>query len=294
MNEQMRRATLAIAVACLACISGCGRPLPERLNIVDFTTPRGQIWEPRDLFADPQVISLAVAVKNGDLHEIDRLLSAGVDVNAKGKDDITPLGWAMMIRNKAAFRHLLERGANPNQRVLPGMTGALNVTDVAARIDDDSEWLDIVLQHGGDPNVSTDPDGETPIFTVLNQFFDSNAVKKKKIDLLIKAGADLNHQNAKGITPLMWAVRWNQCDIGYSFLEAGADFRIKDTQGRDLGYSVICCWPPTPMEWREKVIDFLEKRGFSFDVGETFAASQDREALARWEAYKKKKVAKAQ
>lgn len=283
---------LAVASFCLACISGCNRPLPDRLNIVDLEgIYRG--WQPTDLFQDPQMVALAIAIQKGDLQKIDDLLAAGVDVNARGKDDITPLGWALMIRNKPAFRRLLERAADPNEKIVPFQTGASTVTDVVARDAADSEWLELVLAHGGDPNLSTTDEQTTPIVSAID-YSDIGPVQDRIIELLISAGADLNHQDFQGSTALLWAMARNRYDIAYRFLQAGADFRIKDKQGRDLGYKLITAdfsLGRNGQLWRERLIDFLEDKGFDFGAAEALAAVKDPEGLARWEHYKKARAA---
>jgi len=112
--------------------------------------PTGR-WEPRDFFTDPNVIALALASERGEVKEIDRLVSLGTDVNARGKDGITPLFLAMWAKNKAGFLRLLERGADPNLQ-LSGSPGAgSSIMSVSALVENDSDWLEIVLKHRGNP-----------------------------------------------------------------------------------------------------------------------------------------------
>src|SRR5438874_2347534 len=96
-------ATLTYLLVVVFCATGCGmRGSRDR--------------RPEDYFSDSRAVALIRAIDHGNLQEIDRLLSEGVDVNTAGKN-MTFLYWAMTSRQKAAFAHLLERGANPNQRV---------------------------------------------------------------------------------------------------------------------------------------------------------------------------------
>lgn len=68
----------------------------------------------RAAFADPQVGALAAAAARGNVAEIDRLVQAGADVNATGKDNVTPLAIALAKRNLAGVTRLLALGADPN------------------------------------------------------------------------------------------------------------------------------------------------------------------------------------
>ncbi len=45
---------------------------------------------------------------------MDQLIADGVDVNAKGKDNVTPLFWAFFDNKLPRFKKLLEHGADPN------------------------------------------------------------------------------------------------------------------------------------------------------------------------------------
>jgi ankyrin repeat protein len=54
-----------------------------------------------DYFASPQEIALAEASEKGDVKALERLRSAGADLNAAGRDGMTPAFWAIG-RNRAA------------------------------------------------------------------------------------------------------------------------------------------------------------------------------------------------
>ncbi len=45
-------------------------------------------WKAELYFEDPQVIALCQAIEASDIKEIDRLVAAGADVNAKGKGNM--------------------------------------------------------------------------------------------------------------------------------------------------------------------------------------------------------------
>jgi ankyrin repeat protein len=60
---------------------------------------------------------LCKAIEENDVGEIDRLVAAGADVNAKGKENMTPLLWAFPDDKPERFKKLLELGADPNARL---------------------------------------------------------------------------------------------------------------------------------------------------------------------------------
>ena len=274
-------------------IVGCMRNAPDHVNIVDFPPDScGKRWHEEDLFSDPQLLALAKAVNKEDLREIDRIVAAGADVNLAGKDNVTPLAWALMLERKNAFRHLLQNGANPNHLV----GKALPIIEIAAGDGKDFQWLQLCLEHGGDPNVVNQLNGiphgrQTPIYRAIS------SGQKKNVDLLIAAGADLEHRDYNGATPLLFGRAVGGHKVAYDLLKAGSDFRAKDNQEWDLICDVIR-WRPErspdddAWEWRQKVLDFLEKHGADFAAAEQQVAQVDPAALPGWEQEKRDRAAR--
>ena len=85
-----------VSSICLAVVlvflplAGC----TEVSRVVGSTWHEKCGWKAKDYFDDPQVIALCQAIEANDLKEIDRLVAAGANVNAKGKGNMTPLLWA--------------------------------------------------------------------------------------------------------------------------------------------------------------------------------------------------------
>ena len=44
------------------------------------------VWKAEEYFTDPQLVALCKAIEREDLEEMERLVKAGADVNARGKD----------------------------------------------------------------------------------------------------------------------------------------------------------------------------------------------------------------
>ena len=100
---------LALVVVLLS-VAGCG----EVSQITGSTFHQKFGWKAEDYFTDPKVIALCHAIEANDLAKIDRQIAAGADVNANGKDGMTPLLWAFADNKLERFSKLLEHGADPN------------------------------------------------------------------------------------------------------------------------------------------------------------------------------------
>lgn len=285
-----RTASNLPAALYLALVIGCMGPPAEYVNMVDFPPDScGKRWRPAHLFSDPQAIALAIAVERGDTRAIDRLIASGADVNARGRDGVTPLAWSLMVENKTAYRRLLEKDAAPNHPVW----GKLPLIHVAAEMAD-PEWLQLALEHGGDANIANRFDGipngrQTPIYRAIN------SRQQRNIELLIAAGADLNYQDDAGDTPLLYGRVQEGYEVAYKLLQAGADFRTKNKQGWDLACDTIVFRPAASpkddvWQWREKIIGFLEEHGADFEAAERQIAKDNPQALAVWKEDKQQRA----
>jgi hypothetical protein len=237
---------------------------------------------------------LCKAIEARDINEIDRLARAGVNVNAKSRGNMTPLLWAFPM-GEDVFGKMLDLGADPNVQLtedaMPRMLGkgksvvsaAVELTegyfhDQIVRNATMDNYLEQVLRHGGNPNLE-DPDGNTPIF-----YATPPERMREKIRLLLDAGADINHRNRQGKTPVMTDKLWRY-DYVLILLEAGADYRTADENGLD---SVL--W----IEWlrmlhngggliaseseitrQRSVIDWLTREGVNWEAAHAALTAPD-------------------
>ena len=106
--------------------------------------------------------ALIWASRSGSIEAIKVLLDSGADVNLPGSTgdnwDATPLQHAILQRQPAAVRLLLDRGADPNRGAGPGSPAPL----LLAAGDTDPAILRLLLAHGADPTVE-DEHGTTPL-----------------------------------------------------------------------------------------------------------------------------------
>jgi ankyrin repeat protein len=245
-------------------------------------------WKAEDYFEDPQVIALCRAIEANDIAEIDRLVAAGADVNAKGKGNMTPLLWAFPDNKLERFKRLLEHGANPNVVIESdfntrgGMRSGDSVTHMACKTGFPG-YFETVFTHGADPNVIKNGiiSNQTPIFTLLTG---SAQDKKGKVKALIDKRANLDHMDGGWSTPVMMTVSMRRYDIALMLLEAGANHMIyKPKSNTRLIHIVVGqerlseTWTPQQGADYKKLVKWLVDRGESTD-----AAKAD---IQRWHSW---------
>jgi uncharacterized protein len=284
----MRLSGRLIAVAVCLSAAGCG--VLDVLPIRAFHQRYG--WKAEDYFTDPKVIALCKAIESNDLSKMDRLVKAGADVNAQGKDKMTPLLWAFPDNHLPRFKWLLEHGANPNVIVESdfGTRGSISAGESVTHMACETEfagYFDAVFDHGGDPNIRrTGPRGRdaTPLYCVITTGFGNRRAKVKR---LIAAGADMNAISGGGTAPMEAAGWFTQNDLVLIMLEAGADFRTYDHKDRDrlihrvvsqeFGTVGLKALTPQMQAERAAVIKWLEDHGESYEV-----AKAD---IERWDSW---------
>lgn len=242
---------LVVTAVMMMILSGCtGNAMEsEPDKPIDVMTPT-------ELFADPGLRALAEAAQHGNVKKIDALIAKGVNVNGKGRYGETPLYAAFQVRNKRGFKALLEHGANPNFIDANGQTLMNDIAGYSS-----TYFMKLALKHGGDPNLVAPRSGETPLF------FAVAPDGKQNIGLLLRAGANLNMQDKDGYTALMMAAIYNQYDAVYELLEAGADYKLKNTSGHDVRVLVDLSsgtMKHSGSAWKslQKVIAFLKAHDF--------------------------------
>jgi ankyrin repeat protein len=138
------------------------------------------------------------AARNGQIDVAELLLSNKADVNAKDKEDITPLHLAGY---KAMVELLLANKAQVNARSATDMT-PLHVAARAGKKD----AVELLLANKADINAK-DNNGDTPLHMVADEGLED------MVELLLANKADVNARNAGGWTPLDPATAKNQRDV---------------------------------------------------------------------------------
>ena len=200
---------------------------------------------------------------------------------------MTPLIWAMQANNKAGFVRLLARGGKVDYLVprresttLPAPVSR-SLIGIAAANPTDSEWLLILLKQSANPNlvypkignddVTDLGAGMTPLFNAVQ------SGRTENVDLLLRYGAQINHQDNGGVTPLIFAA--STCldfKMALHLLKAGADYRIRSNNGESFAYHAVC-----GEVLAKDVISFLEQHGVSMAEARAKLAKEKKEEKAR-------------
>jgi hypothetical protein len=170
-------------------------------------------WEPST--ATPEKPSLHQALLKGDLARVKHLLQEGADPNQKDWLDGTPLQYAVK-HGPALVRTLLRAGADPQDDTALAWAAAKGEAAVVR----------LLLRAGGNPNARREA-GNDPVLVCACQ---AKQDARKLVRLLLDAGADVNL--AGGWTPLGAAVLKNDLDLVRLLVQRGAHVNAKDRSHR--------------------------------------------------------------
>lgn len=162
-------------------------------------------WDPYYFYSDDKVARLCHAITNADVAAMKDLIRDGANVNAVGKEGMTPLFWAFhQDRDPRPFGILLRHKANPNiiakidnrrWKVNTVPTGDAVVHLVSRGLY--NRHFKNVFFHNGNPNIRSEwlsGEGETP----LNLLNSSAPDYSERMQALIKFGVNFNIRRKKG------------------------------------------------------------------------------------------------
>ncbi|XOZ32426.1 ankyrin repeat domain-containing protein [Halomonadaceae bacterium KBTZ08] len=230
--------------------------------------------DPSVYFNDPHVVELCKAAISGKINKIRKLVDDGVDVNARGKEGMTPLLFSLAGTDKKGLRELMENGADPNLKT----DNLESYMRLAARAQD-SEFLKMGLEHGGDPNLRG-PQQRTLLFEAA---MENNKEVEKQLQLLIEHGAEINAlSDPRGINEnaAMAAARINQYEPAIYLLRKGVDPYHENRWGYTIAYSLaenVIGYVPGKERYdaRTKVAKFLVDQGMKVDLKRPYDAPDD-------------------
>ena len=180
---------------------------------------------------DDSLSALMDAIKKDDLAGVRASLANKPDLEpvCAGNEICKPLAYAAEFGDLEIIKLLMEAGADPN-----GKNGTDDIAFMAA--DDAFSFAgksraeiravqEYLLRGGTDPNQANSL-GNTAFMCIAA----AGDIEMMKIAL--GYGADVNHQNADGWTPLMAAAQFGQDRAALWLLKHGADKALKDKLGK--------------------------------------------------------------
>ena len=154
----------------------------------------------------PTPQDLHEAILLGDILQVQRLLSEGVDIQGAGATGSSPLTAAVIHKQWEIVRLLREAGAEI------GLTEAVALEDLDA--------IESLLDQGADINTRDKTFGATLLQTAVRQ------QNKEMVRLLLARGADVNDGGKRGFTPLMTAALQKEAEMIDLLLAAGASVGV--------------------------------------------------------------------
>ena len=181
-------------------------------------------------------ILLAAARDSAKL--VETLIEAGADVNRFGKNGYTASMYAAGMGNTKMLGALLKAGADVNMKDNRGDDALY----LAAYTTND-KCLELLLEAGADVNAKT-AKGFFPLFAAVKEQLHDNFRCKRKMDfvteklnhvkcvnILMRAGADVNAVTPFGTTALIAAAWWGFAKCMKSLLKGGTDVNATDHDG---------------------------------------------------------------
>jgi ankyrin repeat protein len=171
------------------------------------------------------VLSFLKAIENNDTVATKLFLEAGMDPNAN-VDGITPLMVAATKNRLEIAKSLIDKKANVNAKDKDGLTAlhyaVIGDPNGSASID----VTKLLIEKGADVNFQSTKDGMTPLMVAVTKG------SAEIVKLLLEKGANVNVQTpAEKMTALMLAAGQGDAAIVKDLLAKGADVNIKADKG---------------------------------------------------------------
>ncbi len=152
----MQRAFLILTIEIVVCLQaqGCSSGSTgssATAKMPDRWSSQGAYrhWSPDLFFDDPEVVQLCKAIAEKDYEQIDRLVKTeGVDVNATGRMNMTPLFWAFPLGYAEAFEKI------PRDEDNNWVRGKIASTQ-QKYMGEHAQLMEHLLKLGASPNIRT-------------------------------------------------------------------------------------------------------------------------------------------
>ena len=229
------------------------------------------------IFEGTPVWTVALAIRDNETTKVKRLLQGEPDSILNFREKYygqSLLNWAVYRDNLNSVEILAELGADPNLKSNDSTSAIIHAANK-----NETGYLKVLLEHGGDPNAVADVNRPQKLRTPLMA---ASFKSLENVKLLIKAGADPNfiYRSKRGNiggeniqSALIYAFRGNKIDIvRYLILDVGVDFDYvfnTTIEGEPLTILTYLRQMTFPLESKEyemkmEVVQYLKSKGFDY------------------------------
>lgn len=182
-------------------------------------------WNAVDYFSDSSTLELCRAIEANDISTMNRLIDAGANPNAVGKDGMTPLLWSFPGRKLERFETLLKAGADPSVVIKSDFNtkGVIRVGTTVAHMSAGHRRPDhlfaLVANHL-DPNIRAASRMDQPDESLIEAALMCRGTKiQERVEALLK----LHPEKVRLEHEARIAIGQEQFIIGLMLLDAGAN-----------------------------------------------------------------------
>ncbi|MGV8118602.1 MAG: ankyrin repeat domain-containing protein [Candidatus Xenobiia bacterium LiM19] len=193
------------------------------------------------------------AAIGGNRELIEILLSYGADINAKTKNcnsvlsAMTPLAWALFVRDNDMAELLIQKGADPNEKSWYGITPL--EWAIAGKGVEDQKIVGMLISAGAKINGRES--------RAMSAAISHNDISM--VEYLLDSGADINAMDSTGSKPLEEAVSYGRLDIAKLLISRGADINAGDKCGNTLLHIAV-------MGKNTELVELLVSKGLDINV----------------------------
>jgi len=166
-----------------------------------------------------------IATIHSNIETIEFLIEKGANINAGDLNNITSLALAAAVQSPQVIKLLLAHGADADIQSKSGSTPLIRAllanNHIAVKMLVDASKN---LEH-------CDTKGTTALLACLQAPRDWGQ-QTVMMETLIKGGCNVNFQNSSGATPLMVASGMGRRDLAQLLIDAGADINHRDKKGK--------------------------------------------------------------
>mmetsp|Transcript_29354 Transcript_29354/g.37847 ORF Transcript_29354/g.37847 Transcript_29354/m.37847 type:complete len:814 (+) Transcript_29354:273-2714(+) len=232
----------------------------QHINVVSYLLQQEQSFDDANNALESPLF-IALKLKRPDLAKL--LLDNGYSLDAENHaSGLTMLHLACSCPETGSGKGLVQRllGQLGDGFINQPSTEGLTPLWIAMKANN-QQAMQVLLNHGVDPNIAIDHDGSTPLHHLSE--LAKNEEGKPLLDQLIQQGADLDVKDAAGFTPLHWAARYGSVEAVNTLRMAGADLEAR-------GWNGNTCLHFAAWEGHTEVVKVLLAMGMDIDTPNHF------------------------